>query len=61
MNHDRAEFSEKIILHYLTFLHKNNATTETVKQVKPAITLLLEMYGADKSVFTDRVDRWISA
>jgi hypothetical protein len=61
VNHDRAEFSEKIILHYLTFLHKNNATTATVKQVKPAITLLLDMYGADKSVFTDRVDRWISA
>jgi hypothetical protein len=28
VHHDRAEFSEKILLHYLTFLHKNNATGE---------------------------------
>jgi hypothetical protein len=61
VNDDRAEFSEKILLHYLTFLHKNNASIATVNQVKPAIALLLDMYGRDKSVFTDKVDRWISA
>jgi hypothetical protein len=61
VHHDQAEFSEKILLHYLTFLLKNNASIAMVKQVKPAISLLLDMYGGGKSVFTDKVDRWLSA
>jgi hypothetical protein len=29
--------------------------------VRPPLSLMIEMYGGDTSVFTQRVDRWISA
>jgi hypothetical protein len=54
-------FQKKSILHYLTHLHKNNVTIACVNQVKPALSLMIEMYGGDTSVFTQRVDHWISA
>jgi hypothetical protein len=60
-SYDRTIISEKSILHYLTHLHKNNVTVACVNQVRPALSLMIEMYGGDTSVFTQRVDRWISA
>ncbi|MFN9904191.1 MAG: phage integrase N-terminal SAM-like domain-containing protein, partial [bacterium] len=60
-DYDRTIISEKSILHYLTHLHKNNVTVAVVNQVRPALSLMIEMYGGDTSVFTPRVDRWISA
>jgi hypothetical protein len=32
-----------------------------VNQVRPALSLMIEMYGGDTSVFKQRMDRWISA
>jgi hypothetical protein len=60
-NYDRTIISEKSILHYLTHLHKNDVTVAVINQVRPALSLMIEMYGGDTSVFTPRVDRWISA
>ncbi len=60
-NYDRTIISEKSILHYLTHLHKNNVTVAVVNQVRSALSLMIEMYGGDTSVFTQRVDRSISA
>jgi hypothetical protein len=34
-------------LHYLTHLHKNNVTVAVVNQVRPALSLMIEMYGGD--------------
>ncbi len=43
-NYDRTIISEKSILHYLTHLHKNNVTIACVNQVRPALSLMIEMY-----------------
>jgi hypothetical protein len=59
--YDRADITEKSVLHYVTHLRHQKASLATLCQVKPALTLLLELYTGGTAPLTPRVNRWLAA
>ena len=55
------EITEKVLLHYVAYLHSQQTTHSVFCQIKPAISLLLQLKSGQATVFTDRVDRFIEA
>ena len=42
--YDRSDITEQSILHYVSYLRQQRVTNSVLNQVKPALTLLLELY-----------------
>jgi hypothetical protein len=51
--------TEDVLVHYIAWLHEQNATLAIISQVKPAIQLLLEIQTGKAEVFTPRVMRML--
>ena len=57
--YEESEITEKVLLHYVTYLHSQNAAYSSFCQIKPAISMLQQLKSGQASAFTERVDRFI--